>query len=84
MLSIDVATETHARLFWSGGSQAVRLPKAMRLPGKEVIVRRRGAAIILEPLPDADNWTGFWDRIVLLSRPIRRGKTRPAERRAPL
>jgi virulence-associated protein VagC len=79
-----VVTETHARLFWSGGSQAVRLPKAMRLPGKEVIVRRRGAAVILEPLPDADDWTGFWDRMVRLARPIRRGKTRAAERRAPL
>jgi virulence-associated protein VagC len=79
-----MATETHARLFWSGGSQAVRLPKAMRLPGKQVSVRRRGVAIILEPLPDADDWTGFWDRIVVLARPLRRGKTRPAERRAPL
>ena len=79
-----MVTETHARLFWSGGSQAVRLPKAMRLPGKEVIVRRRGAAVILEPLPDADDWTGFWDRMVRLARPIRRGKTRAAERRAPL
>jgi len=79
-----MVTETHARLFWSGGSQAVRLPKAMRLPGKQVIVRRRGASVILEPLPDADDWTGFWDRIVSLARPIRRGKTRPAERRAPL
>ena len=76
--------ETHARLFWSGGSQAVRLPKAMRLPGKQVIVRRRGTAVILEPLPDTDDWDGFWDRLVPLARPIRRGKTRPAERRASL
>lgn len=79
-----MAIETHARLFWSGGSQAVRLPKAMRLPGKQVIVRRRGKAVILEPLPEADDWTGFWDQILPLSRPIRRGKTRSAERRAPL
>ena len=79
-----MAIETHARLFWSGGSQAVRLPKTMRLPGKQVLVRRRGKAVILEPLPEADDWTGFWDRILPLARPIRRGKTRPAERRAPL
>jgi antitoxin VapB len=79
-----MATETHARLFWSGGSQAVRLPKAMRLPGKQVIVRRRGMAVILEPLPEADDWSGFWDGLVPLTRPIRRGKTRPPERRAPL
>jgi antitoxin VapB len=79
-----MAIETHARLFWSGGSQAVRLPKAMRFPGKEVIVRRRGMAVILEPLPEADDWSGFWDRLVPLARPLRRGKTRPAEQRAPL
>lgn len=34
-------TET-AKLFKHGGSQAVRLPKAFRLPGKEVRVRRLG------------------------------------------
>jgi antitoxin VapB len=79
-----MAIETHAQLFWSGGSQAVRLPKAMRMPGKQVIVRRRGTAVILEPLPEADDWNGFWDRIVPLARPIRRGKTRRAERRTPL
>ena len=79
-----MAIEVHARLFWSGGSQAVRLPKAMRLPGKQVIVRRRGTAVILEPLPDADDWAGFWDGLMPLVRPIRRGKARPAEQRTPL
>lgn len=79
-----MAIEAQARLFWSGGSQAVRLPKAMRLPGKRVRVRRRGTAVILEPLPETDDWDGFWDQLVPLARPIRRGKTRPAERRAPL
>jgi len=79
-----MAIETHARLFWSGGSQAVRLPKAMRMPGEQVLVRRRGTAIILEPLPATDDWTGFWDRLLPLARPIRRHKTRPAERRSPL
>jgi virulence-associated protein VagC len=79
-----MVTESHARLFWSGGSQAVRLPKAMRFPGTQVIVRRRGATIVLEPMPDDDNWDGFWDRLVRLARPIRRARTRPAERRAAL
>jgi antitoxin VapB len=67
-----MATESHARLFWSGGSQAVRLPKAMRLPGTEVLVRRRGEAVILEPVPERDSWDGFWDRLVPLARSIRR------------
>ena len=43
-----------AKLFWSGGSQAVRLPKQFRFDGKEVRIRRRGNAVILEPI--ADNW----------------------------
>lgn len=36
-----------AKLFKHGGSQAVRLPKRFRLPGKEVRVRRLG--VLLEP-----------------------------------
>ena len=41
-------TET-AKLFRHGGSQAVRLPKEFRLPGKEVRVRRLGRGVVLEP-----------------------------------
>jgi antitoxin VapB len=33
-----------------GRSQAVRLPKEFRLPGKEVRVRRFGRGVLLEPL----------------------------------
>jgi antitoxin VapB len=40
---------TTAKLFKHGGSQAVRLPKAFRLPGTEVIVERRGEAVLLTP-----------------------------------
>jgi hypothetical protein len=57
---------------------------ARNMPGKQVIVRRRGTMVILEPLPEADNWDGFWDGLLPLARPIRRGKVRPAERRRPL
>jgi antitoxin VapB len=39
-----------AKLFKHGRSQAVRLPKEFRLPGKEVRVRRIGRAILLEPM----------------------------------
>jgi len=39
-----------AKLFKSGNSQAVRLPKEYRLPGSEVKIFRRGNQIILEPL----------------------------------
>jgi antitoxin VapB len=44
-----------AKLFRHGRSQAVRLPKAFRLPGTEVRVRRVGRGVLLEPMEqDAD------------------------------
>jgi len=42
-----------ARVFWTGRSQAVRLPKEFRFEGDTVSVRRDGEAIILEPV---DGW----------------------------
>ena len=36
-----------ARVFKSGNSQAVRLPKAFRLTGSEVDISRRGEEIVL-------------------------------------
>lgn len=46
-----------AKVFWTGRSQAVRLPKEFRFATDTVIVHRKGAAIVLEP---ADEWpTGY-------------------------
>ncbi|HET7131340.1 MAG TPA: AbrB/MazE/SpoVT family DNA-binding domain-containing protein [Gammaproteobacteria bacterium] len=42
-----------AKVFWSGRSQAVRLPKEFRVNSDTVLVRREGCAIVLEP---ADEW----------------------------
>lgn len=40
---------TRAKLFKSGGSQAVRLPKAFRFQGQtEVLVYRQGGRVVLE------------------------------------
>jgi antitoxin VapB len=50
-----------AKLFWSGRSQAVRLPKEFRLRGEAVRIRRHGNAVILEPI--ADGW-GWLDALV--------------------
>jgi antitoxin VapB len=47
---------TTAKLFWSGRSQAVRLPKDFRSRGGEVRIRRHGNAVILEPLADDWSW----------------------------
>jgi antitoxin VapB len=45
-----------AKLFWSGRSQAVRLPKDFRFTGEEVRIRRHGSAVILEPVADDWSW----------------------------
>jgi antitoxin VapB len=39
-----------AKLFMHGRSQAVRLPKEFRFPGKEVKVTKVGDRVILEPI----------------------------------
>jgi antitoxin VapB len=45
-----------AKVFWSGRSQAVRLPRAFRVDTGEVRIRRRGRAIVLEPVPESWEW----------------------------
>ncbi|MFN0316202.1 MAG: antitoxin [Burkholderiales bacterium] len=44
-----------AKLFMSGRSQAVRLPKAYRLAGKEVFIKKVGNALVL--IPESDPWS---------------------------
>jgi antitoxin VapB len=48
-----------AKLFWSGRSQAVRLPKQYRFDAEEVRIRRQGNAVILEPI--ARDWAWLDD-----------------------
>ena len=56
-----------AKLFTTGGSQAVRLPKEFRFAGDAVRIRREGDAVILEPL-EPQGWPeGFWERFEPLS-----------------
>ncbi len=50
-----------AKLFQNGRSQAVRLPKDFRLPGKEVYIERRGSLVILRPMAKVD-WEEFFAR----------------------
>jgi antitoxin VapB len=50
-----------ARIFWSGRSQAVRLPKQFRFDATEVRIRRHGDAVILEPV--ADDWAWVDDLV---------------------
>ena len=55
--------EYTAKLFMNGGSQAVRLPKQLRLPGTEVRVRRVGKGVLLEPLEEPGWPPGFWEQL---------------------
>ena len=40
-----------AKIFQSGNSQAVRIPKEFRLDGSEVEIFKRGDEVILKPKP---------------------------------
>ena len=52
-----------AKIFMHGRSQAVRLPKAFRLPGERVRVRRVGRGVMLEPMAaDTETWFAELDR----------------------
>lgn len=46
-------TTKRARVFWTGRSQAIRLPKEFRFETDTVLVHREGEAIVVEP---ADAW----------------------------
>lgn len=39
-------------LFMNGRSQAVRLPKELRLPGNRVSIRRLGDGVLIEPITE--------------------------------
>lgn len=45
-----------AKVFWSGRSQAVRLPREYRFEGSAVRIRREGRAVVLEPLAEGWAW----------------------------
>jgi len=47
-----------AKLFTTGRSQAVRLPKAFRFKGKEVFIRKEGNRVILSEKPES--WDDFF------------------------
>jgi antitoxin VapB len=52
---MEVAME-RAKIFRSGRSQAVRLPKDIRFPGDHARIRRHASAVILEPMPEDWAW----------------------------
>jgi len=61
---LAIQGKARAKIFWTGRSQAVRLPKAFRVATREVAVSREGNALVLEPIEtdrDAQGWPrAFW------------------------
>ncbi|MGI8747937.1 MAG: antitoxin [Deinococcus sp.] len=53
----------HAKVFRSGNSQAVRLPKELRLDADEVSISRHGDALILRPLSRAGSLVAAFDAL---------------------
>ncbi len=58
-----------AKVFWSGRSQAVRLPAACRFETSEVEVIKEGDQVTLRPR--GKNWRAYFDRDTRGSLPAR-------------
>ncbi len=50
-----------AKIFTSGNSQAVRLPKSYRMKGKEAFITKVGDALII--LPKKKKWDSLFDSL---------------------
>jgi len=78
----DAMKSKRARLFWTGRSQAVRLPKELRFEGDAVLVRREGDAVILEPV---DDWPeGYIESFAGISESFKRPPQGDTDRREKL
>jgi hypothetical protein len=53
------------KVFWTGRSQAIRLPKAFRVSTPEVSIRRDGSSLVMEPVEierDEKGWPrALWE-----------------------
>ena len=56
---MNALTDT-AKIFTTGRSQAVRLPKAYRFDTAEVFIERKGDQVVLRPKYSKDEW---WARV---------------------
>ena len=71
-----------ARVFWTGRSQAVRLPKEFRFDTDTVLVRREGCAVVIEP---ANEWpVGYVESFAGIPEDFNRPQQGKVERRTPL
>jgi len=47
-----MGAERHVRIFKNGRSRAVRIPKEFDFPGDEVVMRKEGERLVMEPVQD--------------------------------
>jgi len=64
-----------AKIFQSGRSQAVRLPKEFRFDGSEVYVARMGSAVVL--MPQHHTWDVLFEACGKFSGDFMQGREQP-------
>lgn len=64
-----------ARIFKSGNSQAVRLPKEFKLEGSEVYIKRVGRGLLL--MPADDPWGSLVDSLGKFSEDFLEERSQP-------
>ncbi len=73
-----------AKLFQTGRSQAVRLPKAFRFEGEEVFIKRVGNGVLLIPKSKEQRlafWQAWYDNLAPLDEPIVRNQPEKSDER---
>ena len=65
-----------AKIFTTGRSQAVRLPKQYRFQGDSVLIKRVGNAVVL--LPRAASWDSLAEALAMFEPGVRLGRDQPA------
>ena len=70
-----------AKVFMTGRSQAVRLPRKYRFEGTEVEIRRKGDSVILTPISKEDALKAFLAMPCCLDFEIERGAAQKIQKR---
>ena len=61
-----------AKVFWSGNSQAVRIPKELHIEADEVEIRKRGDTLLLRP--KAASWAPLLGSLERFSHDFMKGR----------
>lgn len=60
-----MAIRKKTKLFMSGNSQAVRIPREFQLEGDEVDIQRRGNTLVIRP--KKQTWQSFTDSLAMFT-----------------